>query len=124
SHALGGQMTWVTSWVHAFLITMTIELLVGVPLLGKSRPGAAPDPLWRRAGAVVFAQLASHPLVWFVLPELHLRRSNYALVAETWAVVSELVLYRLVFVDLSWSRVLGVSALANGVSFAVGTFLN
>lgn len=111
-------MSPITLWSHAFAVTLLVELLVAVPLLDRSRP------LLRRVGAVVAAQLVSHPSVWFVLPALGLRRSSFLLLAEGWAVVSELLLYRLIYVELPWSRALAVSALANGASFALGTLLH
>lgn len=110
-------MSLVLAWSKLFALTLVAEIAVAVPLLGNNRR------LSRRFMAVSFAQLASHPLVWFVLPEFGMRRLDYVLLAESWAVVSELLLYRLVFEDLSLSRALAIAALANGVSFAVGTFL-
>jgi hypothetical protein len=89
-----------------------------VPLLRRS---GSPAP--RRAAAVALGQLATHPLVWFVWPALGLPRLPFLLLAESWAVAGELVVYRLAFPSLSWARALAVSALANGVSFAVGTAL-
>lgn len=110
-------MSFVTLWSHAFAVTLLIELLVAVPLLGRGRP------LLHRVGAVAAAQLLSHPSVWFVWPELGLQRTAYLLLAETWAVVTELLLYRLIYTELAWSRVLAVSALANGASLAVATLV-
>jgi hypothetical protein len=107
----------VSAWSHAFALTCLVELAVAVPLIGRS------ESALRRTGAVLFAQLASHPAVWFVFPALHLRRLHYAVGAELWAVAIELVIYRLVFARLSWLRAFAISALANGASFAVGTWL-
>lgn len=110
-------MVFVAAWARAFLLTCVVELLVALPLLGtKASPG-------RRLAAVLFAQLASHPAVWFVFPELRLGRTGYLVSAELWAVLIEMALYRVVFTELSWSRALGVAALANGASFGVGLLL-
>jgi len=65
---------------------------------------------------VVVAQFATHPSVWFVLPMLGLPWAGYVLLAESWAVSLECLLYRLVFPALSWQRALGVAFLANGAS--------
>jgi hypothetical protein len=111
-------VSYVADWAGFFALTLAVELAVAVPLLTKEAG------LPRRVAAVVFAQLSSHPAVWFVIPALGLPRLSYLASAETWAVVSELLLYRLIFPQLSWSRALAVSALANGASFAVGTFIS
>lgn len=107
-------MSWVYAWAKAFALTVAVESGVAVPLLGHGQT------LGRRALAALLAQLLTHPVVWFVLPELRLGFTLYLLLAETWAVVLELIFYRLVFGGLSWRYALGVSALANGASFAVG----
>jgi hypothetical protein len=110
--------TWVETWSKLFLVTLAVELAVAVPLLGNDQRVS------RRVLAVTFAQLASHPLIWFVLPELGMRRFNFVLVAETWAIASEFLLYRVVFERLPRSRAFAVAAIANGASFAVGTFVS
>lgn len=110
-------MTFVTEWVHYFAITLCVELVVAVPLLGRS------ERLLRRVGAVALAQLATHPSVWFILPELQLGRLPYLVLAESTAVLIEFLFYALVFIELPWSRALAVSALANGASLAIGTLL-
>ena len=110
-------MIFIGVWAKFFLVTLAIESLVAVPLLGRE------FALWRRALAVLLAQILTHPIVWFVLPELGLGRMAYLVLAETWAVALELVFYRLVFAEVSWRRALGISALANGVSFSVGLLL-
>lgn len=104
-------------WAIAFGLTLAVELAVAVPLLGP------PATRRRRAAIVTLAQLITHPCVWFVLPELGLSRTTYLVLAEGWAVLGELCWYRLVFRAHPWSRLLAVSALANGCSLAVGTLL-
>jgi len=110
-------MSLVAIWARYFALTLVVELGIAVPVLGRRQA------LGRRAAAVSFAQLISHPVVWFILPELGLGRMSYLLVAEAWALVIELLFYRFAFADLSWSRALAVSALANGASLAAGTVL-
>jgi hypothetical protein len=110
-------MNDVADWSRAFVLTWFVELMVAVPLLG------AHEPRWRRLTVVSLAQLASHPAVWFIFPALHWRRFPYLLVSEVWAMAIELLLYRLVFTRLSWTRAFGISALANGASFALGSLL-
>ena len=76
---------------------------------------------WRRALIAVFAQLLTHPLVWFVFPRLVglTGRSSLAL-SELWAWLAEAAFYAVVLPGLSSARALGVSALANAASILVG----
>jgi hypothetical protein len=108
------QLSYVALWSRAFVLTLAAETLVAFPLL---RAQASPV---RRAGAILAAQLLTHPIVWFVLPAFGLTRFSYLTLAETWAVVAEMALYRLIFSELSWATAFGISALANGASLATG----
>lgn len=108
-------MPFVAAWFRAFLLTAFVEECVAPPLL-KSAEGRYA----RRLGLVFFAQLASHPAVWFIFPEVGLSRVWYLVVAEGWALASEALFYRLTLPALTWRRALGVSLLANGASYAVG----
>jgi hypothetical protein len=110
-------MTLLHAWLHAFLLTTGVELAVAVPLLA---PGGS---LPRRAATVCLAQLATHPAVWFIWPLFAWPHSTYLLVAETFALLTEAVVYRLVFERLTWSRALAASALANAASVVVGLWL-
>ena len=105
------------AWLIAFAITVASELLLAVPLLaaGGSRP--------RRVAAVCLAQLATHPSVWFIWPLLALPRPFFLLLAESFAVLAEALIYRFSFERLSWSRCLAASAIANGTSVFVGLCL-
>jgi hypothetical protein len=105
-------------WLRYFALTVAIELVVAVPLL---RPTGA--TLARRTTAVLVANVASHPILWFVLARVLASRTSLILVGETWAVASEAVVYALVFSEMPRARALGISAMANGASFLVGTAL-
>jgi len=104
----------IEAWFRAFMLTLLIEALVAVPLLGAevSRP--------RRLAAAGFAQLLSHPAVWFIWPLLFRSRAVYFAVAEAWAVLIEFLFYWFVFPHLAKTHALGISALANTVSVLVG----
>jgi hypothetical protein len=104
-------------WVEYFLVTLAVELAVATPLLR----GAGTLP--RRAAAVAVANLASHPIVWFVLARVIASRGTMILVAESWAIASEAAVYALVFPSLPRLRALGVSGVANAASFLVGALL-
>ena len=110
-------MSYEALWLRYFAVTVAIELLVAIPLL---RGQAS---LARRAAAVVVANLASHPIVWFVLPRMISPRASMIATAETWAIASETVVYALVFPGLPRLRAVGVSAVANAVSFLAGVVL-
>ncbi|HEY8925306.1 MAG TPA: hypothetical protein VIU64_13055 [Polyangia bacterium] len=107
-------MSLIDAWARAFALTLAVEVAVAVPLIGRR------EPLGRRLEAVALAQLLSHPAVWFVFPLLELRRLPFLVLVEAWAIGVELLLYRLTFVTVPWTRALAVSALANGASFACG----
>ncbi len=110
-------MSFVELWSRAFLLTVGTELAVAPWLMPPS------EPRWRRFGAVVAANMLSHPAVWFVFPELRLPYLWFLLVAELWAFASEVLVYRLVFPALTWRRAIAASALANLASVGAGYFL-
>jgi hypothetical protein len=110
-------VSYTEAWFHAFIITIGVELVVAFPLLRQA------DPSWsRRLVAVFLANLASHPLVWFGIPQLAMPRFANLVVCEAWAIGVEVVFYQLVF-RMRWVQALAVSALANGTSFGVGLLL-
>lgn len=102
-------------WVRFFAFTFLIEAAVAFPLLRAIDPSPT-----RRTGAILVANFTTHPVVFFFLARVIHDRSTMVVVAESWAVLAETGVYALVFSKLSWPRALGVSALANGASFALG----
>ena len=108
-------MSLVTLWFRAFLVTVLVETPIAAALLKPAEPR-----LYRRAVLVLFANMASHPAVWFIFPELGLSYAPTLVLAEAWAVLSEALLYRLVFEKTGAVEALGISALANGASFGIG----
>src|SRR4051812_43739523 len=111
-------MPYVGLWFKAFLITLLLEAPIAAALFRAVEPRTL-----RRLGLVFFANLASHPAVWFVFPNLGLSYYPALLLAELWAVLVEALFYRLVFEEADGLQVLGVSALANGASFGAGLLL-
>ena len=104
------------AWLVAFLLTYAVEAPVVLALTRGTDAGLA-----RRAGLVLFAQLATHPLVWFVFPYIvGLRGGTATLLSELWAWLAEAVFYALAFRGLTLTRAVAVSALANGASVLVG----
>ncbi|AKT37455.1 hypothetical protein [Chondromyces crocatus] len=95
-----------TAWLSAFLFTQCVEM----PIYARcARTG------W---GPAFGASALTHPIVWFVMPEL--LPGNYwvmVAVAEAFAVVAEAVYLRFGF---RLERALLWSLLANGASFSIG----
>jgi hypothetical protein len=104
------------AWLVAFLVTFAVEAPIVVALTRASE-----TCVWRRLAFAFFAQLVTHPLVWFVFPYIvGLRGGTATLLSELWAWVAEAVFYALVIRGLTFTRALGVSAIANGASVLVG----
>jgi hypothetical protein len=108
---------WVANWLRAFGLTALIELVVAVPLLAS-----VDASLGRRAGAVIAANLATHPLVWFLFPGLAVGRWTSLGLSEVWAVLAELAIYRLVWPALGTRRAALISTCANAASAIIGFF--
>ncbi|MEI9941660.1 MAG: hypothetical protein WDO69_30970 [Pseudomonadota bacterium] len=111
-------MPLLYAWLSAFALTTASELVIAVPLLdaGGSR--------LRRIAAVCLAQLATHPAVWFIWPLLGLPRPLFLLLAESFALLVEALIYRFSFERVSWPRCFAASALANAASVLVGLWLS
>lgn len=110
-------MPLVEAWLRAFAATLILEIPVVVWLtrdIGMS--------VGRRIGIGVLANLATHPAVWFIIPQFGLGDGGTLAVGESWAVVIETGAYFLTF-NVSVLRALGISALANGCSYAIGLVL-
>lgn len=106
-------------WLRAFLLTLVVEIPVATYLLRRDEPS-----LPRAAALVVFANLVSHPLVWFAWSQVFLIGTvEYVLAAESWAVAVEAIFFAVAVRGLRPSRALLVSLFANGASFAVGRLI-
>jgi hypothetical protein len=110
-------VSYVALWARAFTLTVGLELLIATWFLPRDATRS------RRVGAVVFANVASHPAVWFVFPELFARWEVALVLSELWALGSEVLIYKLVFPTLEWRKALAASALANGGSLLLGLIL-
>jgi hypothetical protein len=104
------------AWLLAFGLTVVVEVPIVTWLLRGRDPGG-----WRLALLVVFANLATHPAVWFVFPQLFYAGTvEYLAAAETWAIVVEAVFYGLTVRPMTPARAVGIALAANGASFLVG----
>ena len=105
-----------SGWFAAFVLTLAVE----VPIAGYLLRRVEPDRL-RLALLLVFANLATHPIVWYVITQLFLIGTwEYVLVAESWAVAVEAVFYAVAFRGLDPRRAIAVAVVANGASFIAG----
>jgi hypothetical protein len=109
----------VDEWFRAFLLTLAVELPIAVVLLRRY------EPAWPRLIVLlVFANLASHPAVWFVFTQLFLIGTpEYVVAAEGWAVGIEALFFWAAFRGVSVRRAITVSLAANAASFLVGRLL-
>jgi len=102
-------------WLRAFGLTLVIEECIGVPLLASVEPSRL-----RRVFAVLIANLATHPLVWFFFTRLGWSWTTVSWVAEAWAFGFEIVVYRVIFANASWKRCAIASVGANLGSYLIG----
>jgi hypothetical protein len=108
------DISYVAQWLRSFILTVAVELAVAWRILRHDEPSPA-----RRVALVTFASLSTHPLVWFVFPQLPVPGSLQLVLAESFAVIAEAAFYAVSIAGLSRTRAFGVSALANASSFAV-----
>jgi hypothetical protein len=103
------------SWWTAFALTQAIE----VPLYLLGMRGSALSPGWRLAAAFGASAL-THPVVWFVIPELGLPFWAYFALAESFAVLAEWAYLR----AFEIGRPGWLSLSANATSATVGLLLH
>ena len=104
-----------TLWLRGFGLTLAVEESIAVPLLARVEPSRL-----RRVLAVLIANLATHPLVWFFFTHLGWSWTMVSWVAEGWAFGLEIVVYRVIFPTAPWKRCALVSVAANAGSYLLG----
>jgi hypothetical protein len=105
-----------SGWLAAFVLTVAVEVPVVVLILRRSEPD-----LRRLALLVLFANLATHPIVWYVISQPFLIGTPaYLLVAEAWAIGAEAVFYVITVPLPSWRPAAAAAGAANVASFLVG----
>jgi hypothetical protein len=113
----------IVAWLWAFLFTQAVEIPLYVAMLRReARAGRARGELGLGdlVGLGFGASAITHPIVWFVIPQIPYD-SYWAMVgrAELFAVVAEgIYLYALCLSHLG--RALSASLLANAASFGLG----
>lgn len=115
-------MLLVAHWFRAFAWTLAIEIFAA----GWVLRGAAP---WlRRSSLVVVCNLASHPAVWLIFPEIGAALGCpgwlVLLVSEAWALGLEAWIYGLFLGTARRKTALVASLVANGASFTLGLGLH
>ena len=109
----------VDVWFRAFLLTVLVETPIAAFFLRRA------EPSWPRLLILIlFANLATHPAVWFIFTQPLLTGTwSYLAVVEAWAVAAEALFYWATFRGLPVRRALGVSLVANAASFLVGQLI-
>jgi len=111
-------VSYLAEWLRAFAVTEGVEIpvvIVATRVLGLAA--------WRRAAIAFFASLATHPIVWFVIPELGLGETARIGLSEVWAVVAEAILYAVALDGIGWRRASLASLVANSASFGIGLLM-
>jgi hypothetical protein len=102
-------------WLVVFLCTLALETPVVMTLMRKSE-----ESRLRIFGFIVFANLITHPAVWFVFPANELSYGVQTAMAEIWAYSLEAIFYFMVFRPITFRRAAWIAIAANTFSFGVG----
>jgi hypothetical protein len=114
---------WILQWSIAFCFTQLVEMGVYVQAHAPRADGT-PRPIAERLAIAFAASGITHPLVWFVIPEVGMSGLGISTwwhvvaIAEVFALLTE-ALYLRAF-GVRWA--LAWSLLANGTSFIGGLF--
>jgi hypothetical protein len=113
---VGAMFFPISDWFWAFAITVTIELPIVAIMLRRIE-----SDLVRLSILIVFANLATHLAVWYVITQLFLvGTTSYTVVAESWAVSAEAIFYWAAIRGLSARRAFAIAIAANLSSFIGG----
>jgi len=111
-------MLLIIHWFRAFVVTLALEQVAAGWALSRKVPAL------RRAALIAVANIASHPAVWLIFPELGagLRwpRLLTLLISELWAFGLEALVYALFLGPGNAGRAAYASALANAASLSIG----
>jgi hypothetical protein len=114
-----GSLMYLRAWAIAFCLTVVIETPIVTGLCRRAEPR-----LWRRILVALLANALSHPPVWFVFPALGLAWGTTTALSEVWAWLLEAALYRFALGNMTWRSALGISLVANALSFGLGLVLS
>lgn len=109
-----GQPGW-HFWFIGFALTVVLEapwILAGLRACEANRA--------RRWLALLFANLLTHPLVWYLFPSMPLARRWSLTSSELWAFAGECVFYANFAPGFSYRSAARLSFVANATSFVIG----
>lgn len=109
-----GQPGW-HFWLIGFALTLAIEAPWVLSLLKAHEPRCS-----HRLAALLFANLLTHPLVWFFFPTLPVPHSWALAASELWAFAGEWWFYGMFVRGLSPKQAGTVSFAANLSSWSLG----
>ena len=108
-------------WLHAFLLTLVIEVPVFVLVWRFGR--SLRRPLWRIAAAGAAGTVLTHPLLWFVWPRVVTDYNMYVLTGEVIVAVVESFTFFALARPITLRRAIAASLLANGASYGIGVLV-
>lgn len=107
-------MILLRAWLVAFSLTLAFEAPIAAYFYRRVEPQLA-----RRLGLIFFANLATHPAVWFLFPRLPISYGRQVFLSEIWAFGLEIIYYHLTFPG-SFRRASVTSICANAASLTLG----
>ena len=111
-------MLLIVHWFRAFVLTLAIEQVAAGWMLRRDVPAL------RRIALIAVCNVASHPAVWLIFPELGaglgLTRLGTLAVSEVWAFGLEALIYALFLGPGHARKAAYVSTVANGLSLSLG----
>jgi hypothetical protein len=108
----------ILPWFKAFVLTLAIECPIAASILRVKALRRT-----RLLLLLVFANLATHPMVWFVFPALPIAARAAFVLSELFAIGAEGLFFALVFQGTTVRRALAASLVANATSLGVGLLL-
>jgi hypothetical protein len=109
----------ISEWFGSFLLTLAIEAPI-VWLAFRSAERSLP----RLTVLFVFANLATHLVVWYVWTQVFdVSSPEYVIASETWAVLAEALFYGAAIRGITAARIVGVAVGANLASAVAGTIV-
>lgn len=115
-------MPLIVHWFRAFVLTLVLEQVAAGWLLRREVPAL------RRVSLIAVCNVASHPAVWLIFPELGAglgwSQSFTLFVSEVWAFGLEALIYGLFLGPGQARRAAVTSTVANSLSLGVGLGLH
>jgi hypothetical protein len=111
-------MLLIIHWFRAFVLTLVIEQVAAGWVLRRDVPAL------RRTALIAVCNVASHPAVWLIFPELGAglgwTRLDTLAISELWAFGLEALVYWLFLGPGHGRKALYAATLANALSLSIG----